>query len=94
MSDYTPTTSYVRSVFAGQNEGILDLHRQARFDHWLEQYKQEVIAKELNELADHFSKRRVLWYGDGGIEVCVDEERLTMVKLTDWLRARAQGENK
>lgn len=46
----------------------------------------------LRAAADHFEKPRVLWSGDGGVQVMVDETRLAMIPIAQWLRERANAE--
>lgn len=49
----------------------------------------EVGSRALRDVADLFDEPRTLYYGDGGVQVMVDPATIEMVRLQDWLRARA-----
>lgn len=46
-------------------------------------------ADALREIADVLAKPQVLWHGDGGVTVWADYPAGDAVKLTAWVRARA-----
>lgn len=89
MTDYTPTAEEVRQDFAYPWEGFKQ-DKQGRleaFDRWLAEHDRQIKSEALEEAAEFLSREGVLWHGDSGVTV---REGWNHVKLTDWLRDRAQ----
>lgn len=65
-------------------------NRPSEEENRLEELRQ-AKAQALEEAATHLSQPYVLWHGDGGVTVKNGLDDLTRgIKLTDWLRQRAQ----
>lgn len=74
MSEYTPTTGNVRSVFAYAGAGQSERRRREAFDRWLAAHDAEVAARTLREAADAHLSEYGTWGG---------------ASQGAWLRARA-----